>query len=65
MKLRRITPILVLALILPACSDNQSSDRVEVTQPPAPDGIDEENIADPFASDEGLQAAYAACKVGT
>jgi ABC-type Zn uptake system ZnuABC Zn-binding protein ZnuA len=65
MKLRRITPILVLALILPACSDNQSSDRVEVTQPPAPDGIDEENIADPFASDEGLQAAYAACKGGT
>ena len=65
MKIRRIAPVLVLALLLPACSGNESSDRVVVTQPPTPEGIDEENIADPFASDEGLQAAYAACKGGT
>jgi ABC-type Zn uptake system ZnuABC Zn-binding protein ZnuA len=65
MKIHRIAPVLVLALLLPACSDNQSSDRVEVTQPPAPDGVDEENIADPFASDEGTRAAFAACKGGT
>lgn len=65
MKLRRIAPILALALVLPAYSSNKSSDRVEVTQPPTPEGIGEDNVADPFASDASTRAANAACKSGT
>ena len=64
MKLRRITPILVLALILPACSDSDA-ERVVITRPDIVEQTDEDNLADPNASDEETQAMFAQCAAGS